>query len=289
MRLARGLGAMALVLVACQQELGSVEIRPAGSSTSQEIQGGTYDGTSSNVVAILISSSQGVGICSGSLIAPNLVLTAHHCVAPTNTTQCGSSGFGANYAASGFRVTTSGTAAETTLNQGQWPNVNGTTWFGVGVISVPPTPANNICGGDMALLRLTSNVPATVCPLTPRVDSAVTLNEAYTAIGFGRLGPTGQTSGTRYTVSGLNVLCEANCGFGTNGALEWIGGTTAQRGVCEGDSGGPALDSLRRVIGTVSRGDATACNQALYESVFGQGAWIKDQAAQAASAGGYPA
>jgi len=140
----------------------------------------------------------------------------------------------------------------------------------------------------MALIRLTTNI-TNICPLIPRVDSAVALNEAYTAVGFGVTSPTGQAAGTRYTVSGVNVLCEGNCGAGTNGSMEWIGGTTAQRGVCEGDSGGPALDAQRRVLGTVSRGDAASCNQALYESVFGQAAWIKSVAAAAATAGGYTA
>ena len=43
-----------------------------------------------------------------------------------------------------------------------------------------------------------------------------------------------------------------NCGGGMSASLEWEGGTAAQKGTCEGDSGGPALDSQNRVIGTVS-------------------------------------
>ncbi|HEY0881546.1 MAG TPA: trypsin-like serine protease, partial [Archangium sp.] len=255
---------------------------------TQEIQGGTVDTTSTNVVGIIFNTGQGAGICSGSLIAPNLVLTARHCVGPTNTTQCSTNSFGAAYSAGAFRVTTSYNAAANTLNSGIWPNVNNSTWFGAAQIILPTTPANNICGGDIALIRLTTNI-TNICPPIPRVDQAVGQNEAYTAVGFGRLSPTGTTSGTRYTVSGVNVLCAGNCGGGTDGAREWIGGSSAARGVCEGDSGGPALDSRRRVLGVVSRGGAGSCNQAVYVGTFGQAAWIKSVALQAASAGGYAA
>src|SRR6185437_12340608 len=55
----------------------------------------------------------------------------------------------------------------------------------------------------------------------------------------------------------------------------------------EGDSGGPAIDSAGRVIGSVSRGPSNACNQTVYESYYGEGAWIKQMAQAAATAGGY--
>jgi MYXO-CTERM domain-containing protein len=95
----------------------------------------------------------------------------------------------------------------------------------------------------------------------------------------------------------MTVQCvgSSNCGDNTIAATgEWEGGSTAQKGTCEGDSGGPALDSLNRILGTVSRGPSGACNQTVYESTYDSGststtngAWIKQIAQQAATAGGY--
>ena len=165
MRLARRLAAVAvLALMACEADRGAVEIRPG--SASQEIQGGTFDGTSSNVVAVLLMTGGGVGICSGSLIAPNLVLTAHHCVANVSSGSCSGTSFGTNYGNSAFAVSTSATAAATQFNAGMFPTVNNTSWFGVSAVR---TPSNNICGGDMAVLELSTS-EARACGLTTAAD-----------------------------------------------------------------------------------------------------------------------
>jgi MYXO-CTERM domain-containing protein len=255
---------------------------------AEPIQGGTLDTGDSAVVAILINTSQGMSICSGSLIAPNLVLTAHHCVADSFTTSCTSNGFGSPYAASSFRVTTSATAAATIFNSNNpsWPAADGATWWGVSSVTVP---GNNICGQDMAMLRLSAPITG-VCPLIPRVDTQIADGDGYTAIGFGVTSPNGQTAGTRYKVGGLTVECVTDCNDPTQSStLEWLGGTSSPKGTCEGDSGGPAIDASGRVIGTVSRGPQGSCNQTVYESVYGEAAWIKQVATQAATAGGYTA
>jgi hypothetical protein len=256
--------------------------------TAEPIQGGTLDQTDSAVVAILINTSQGMSLCSGSLVAPNLVLSAHHCVADNTSTACGNNSFSSVYPAGDFVVTTSYNAAAQVFNGGatQLPAADGVTWFGVSSVAVP---GNNICGQDLSALRLSTSVSG-VCPLIPSVDTDVTDGEAYTAVGFGITSPTGQTAGTRYDVTAMTVQCAEDCGDPTQSATEeWLGVNAAKKGTCEGDSGGPALDASRRVIGSVSRGPQNACNQTVYESYYGEGTWIKSVAAQAATAGGYAA
>jgi hypothetical protein len=285
----RAIAVIAIVLAAClAQDDRHMTIRPRTSSDTQAIQGGTLDSGDPNVVAIVINAGGGIAICSGSLIAPNLVLSAHHCVADVgNTSSCGSNSFGMQYANSAFRITTSGTAAYNSFNTGSIPSVDNSTWYGVRQVW---TPGSDICGQDMSLLELTTNVSG-VTPIIPRVDTPVGNNETYTAVGFGITSPSGQAAGKRYTVSGLNVLCPGNCGFGMSpGQGEWEGGSQTQAiGTCEGDSGGPAIDAQGRVIGTVSRGPANSCSDTVYEAVFAQSSWIKSQAQTAAVDGQYTA
>ena len=141
--------------------------------TIQAVSGGQVDSSSTSVVGII---NQGGGLCTGSLIAPNLVMTAQHCVAPTpgQAVQCGRANFGTPGRPGNFFVTT-----QTSFPRG----ANG--YYGVREVRVPEIGAD-LCGSDIAMLVLSRNVPAAeATPLVPRIDHEVEGGDRFTAIGYG--------------------------------------------------------------------------------------------------------
>jgi hypothetical protein len=275
MRIERRWWLTALVVAAC-----GVSTQPVG-VRRDTILGGVADTTTREVVGLVVSTPNGTGTCSGSLIAPNLVLTARHCIAETQGMTCANSSFGTPYPAPDIMVTTDGNAI---ANLTSWPVADGVRWFSVA--QVIPYTVTSLCGGDLALLRLSSAI-STACPLVPRVDLPVVDGEIVDAIGFGRTGPTG-TSGRRFALRGGFRVCIGSCGSAI-GPGEWVALSTQGGGICSGDSGGPALDQVGRVIGVAARGSPN-CLSADYESVSESAvvSWLRNHASQAAVLGGYP-
>ncbi len=261
----------------------------------EPISGGQTDTTHTSVVAIITMGNGGIGMCSGTLIAPNLVLTARHCVAPLQNSSsvqpgaviCGQTTFGPDYSAGALHVTTD-------------TNVSYQSYYS----SVPgqevrvPSEGNDGCGYDVALIILSKKITS-VKPYVPRIDEPVSLGEVYTAVGYGMTRtPTSSSdtagAGTRRERTGLHVswyrggsydpVCGTKpaCGYGV-ASSEWQG----EIGVCEGDSGGPALDANKRVVGVVSRG--ASCDYPTYSSVSTWKDFIIKAALDAAKAGGYTA
>lgn len=250
------------------------ELAEAIGSVAQAIDGGYLDKEDTAVVGLVALSSGGVGSCSGTLIAPNVVLTAQHCVASISTgggVDCAKSTFGAGKKASSMFVTT-----KTSLTQ------NPADYRGTKEILIP-AKGSPVCGNDIAILILSQPVPESeAVPRVPRVDSPVKKGEEYYAVGYGQRGENGD-SGTRYRRDNLRTTCIGKACY----APEFIADSEllGDTGICQGDSGGPAFDLQDRVFGVVSRGGA-GCVSPVYGHVEPWADWIKSVVVQATTDAG---
>jgi hypothetical protein len=239
----------------------------------QAVEGGEVDETHTAVFRIATRTQGFNGLCSSSLIAPNLLLTARHCVAETSeeSVDCESDVFGRTLS-----------PAELLFSNDISPELE-SRWFSPQEVIVRDESA--FCGNDIALVVLEENVPSALAkPMAPRL-SPISLGEPYEAVGYG--GSDSSTDdaeyGTRRLRSGLSVACVGrSCGAGVV-----VGEFGGDEGVCRGDSGGPAVDGAGRAMGALSRGDPQ-CLAPVYTSAPEFGDWLIEAAAHAADTGEYP-
>lgn len=266
------IGLSTIGLLGCAADVAEELPREAAS----EIKGGYSDGDDRAVPGLLVTDRFGqvARTCSSSLIAPNLVLTAQHCVAEApKLIACKTASFG---------EPVDSTQVFVTLDDAMW--TGGSPWMAAQEVLRPPD-GNAVCGRDIALVVLRSPVRnSEATPLAPRLDQPPELGEVYSAVGFGDTEGGGRDGGRRRRRDGLAVECVGySCGAQQRVAgSEWRGET----GICSGDSGGPALDQAGRVIGVTSRGPI-GCADPIYGGLIDHRAWIMKEAARAADLGGY--
>jgi hypothetical protein len=213
--------------------------------------------------------------CSGTLIAPNLVLTAQHCVAETaQFVDCHTASFGPPLSAEHVRMTTA---------VSMWSDI--AVWHAAESVHVP-TGSPAVCGRDISLIVLREIVTEDEAePMTPRLDRAVEQEEVYSAVGYGTSAEGSSDAGVRRRRDDLFVACVGpGCGSAEHvDGREWRG----EQGICSGDSGGPALDPHGGLIGVTSRGPL-GCDDPVYGGVTAWKSWIRSVAEDAARTGGYP-
>lgn len=274
--------------------VGCAGLEPAESVERQTsaVQGGASDTLRAHNFAVGIASKYGA-VCSGTLIAPNLVLTARHCVVPPDGTEAVTckDEFGKNASPSTLFVST-----EPSLRRAK-------KFYAASAIVTPED--KSFCGNDIALIQLEENIPASEAePAIPVVQFSMTdrarIGRQITAVGYGITSPTAKDSGTRRVREEIDIVCvPGDKSYPCKGAyasmLDSDREFITEGYVCSGDSGGGAFDQASftkgtpYVLGALSRGPQTEskCLAAIYSRTDAHAEMIIAAGEKAAAAGGY--
>ena len=197
---------------------------------ARAIIGGSVD-SGDPAVALMVNTSS-ITLCSGTLIGPQVFLTAAHCVAD-------------DLDSSHYQVL----GGADPLTSADWT---------ASVTSVVPNPAFDSGSGahNEGVLLLATAPPVGHLPwLASDPGGIYAPGVPFTAVGYG------VTDGQ--TQTGNGVKRSVDLVLGTIDPATFLSDSTGGKGPCSGDSGGPALglvNQIETLIGVISQGDQ-ACGQ----------------------------
>lgn len=258
----------------------------------QPISGGEVDDSENWPGVVLlyteIGASQGTQGCTGTLIAPNLVLSALHCVAPLRDSnfECKADGSVTQNAPGAGELGSPVEGSNVEVRVGLDAASSDIVAHGKQLFT---TNSPSICNNDLALILLDTELDLPVSRL--RLDDGVVQGEPLTIVGYGSTGVSGD-SVTRRAVEKIRILeVGSDTGEGTLlGAppRTFVVGSSA----CKGDSGGPAFsknDAGDPVVVGVDSIIVGGCGSSTSRSIYTRLSPFKKLVLSAFEAAGYPA
>lgn len=250
LRLVTGLSGL---LVGCAGGPDAHESQDHTGHAIQAIVGGTTSGTDQDAVVVMArfaADGARVGLCTATLVAPNLVVTARHCVsasdpvagcAPDGTPAAGAM-VHADHPANTLFVYVAKNGVTSNTEDWQVGSARGKAL-------VVPT-STTICNHDLAFIVLDKNLAAPIKPIRLGPPS---MSEAVTAVGFGIV-ETGALPAARMQRASVTLLGQGPMAFADDerygaGVSEVIVGESA----CLGDSGSPIVAASGALVGVASR------------------------------------
>lgn len=245
--------AACVVFVGCAGGVDAEETHDDVGRAIQPIVGGTTSGANQDAVVLLARFASGVrqSLCTATLVAPNLALTARHCVSQTDSVAgCAPDGTAAtgavvhtDYPASSLAVYAAKDGATADSTDEKKASAHGAT--------LVVDDATTICDHDAAFVVLDRVVEGGLAPI--RLGPP-TKADALTAVGFGVV-DTGALPATRMQRADVTLLAGVGPWAFPEDPRYGAGPAEAAVGesACAGDSGSPLLAKSGAVVGVASR------------------------------------